>query len=169
MTVNGFAEYIPKVYDDYVFPCIVKHNKSWYGRSTYIVNSPRDIPKEINLDEYSICEIIEGKTEYATHIFANNGEILMDLTIQHSFDKPIFVHGVTKKPMSSHEIPTNSSSLNVFKEIVKTSGYSGIMCVDYKIVNNIPKIFEINPRVGGSLTRSNAFHSFIDKYIQVCA
>ena len=174
MINNDFSEYIPKVYNlkgynEIIMPCILKHNKSWYGRQTYIIKTERDIPRDINLDEYAICEIIEGKIEYATHILANNGEIIKELTIQHSFDRPVFVHGVTKKPTTSHEIKINSNVLNIFKDIVKKSQYSGIICVDYKIVNNCPKIFEINPRVGGSLTRSNGFGSFIDKFIELCS
>ena len=40
------------------------------------------------------------------------------------------------------------------------------MCIDYKIVNNIPKIFEINPRIGTSLIyKEPEFKKFMTLYI----
>lgn len=169
MKENEFNDYIPKTYDNIIFPCILKLNVSNYGKSTYIINNKMDIPNNIDLNKYLICEIIKGDIEYATHIFAINGNIIIDLTIEHKFDESIFVFGSKKYPKLSNKIKTNTYVLTVFKKLIKKCNYNGIMCIDYKIINNIPKIFEINPRVGASLIRTNNINLFIDKYIEACS
>lgn len=172
MMENGFSESIPKIYEKITYPCILKHNKSYYGRNTHIIKSEEDmkkIPPDVKLEDYSICEIIEGKKEYATHIFALDGIIEIELTIVHHFDRSVFVHGVAKKPIMSSKIKINDNVLKIFKEIIKKSSYNGIMCIDYKIIDNIPKIFEINPRMGGSLINTGNPHGFMKKYIKVCS
>src|SRR5690606_33243631 len=94
MKNNQFDMYIPKFWNinsnnlvNIQLPCILKYNKSYYGRETFIINTLNDIPMNTNPNDYSLCEIIEGETEYATHIFAINGEIIIDVTIKHNFDK----------------------------------------------------------------------------------
>ncbi len=42
--------------------------------------------------------------------------------------------------------------LDVFADILQIAGFTdGTCCVDYKVVDGIPKIFEVNPRFGWSL------------------
>ena len=54
--------------------------------------------------------------------------------------------------------------VEIFKDIFKMLNYSGFACVDFTIVNEIPYIFEINPRPGGSLIRNETyFNRFITK------
>jgi len=172
MEFKGLGKYIAQIYDSINVPCILKHNKSDYGRNTFVINKIDDVPVDIdvnNLNDYIICEIIEGNKEYATHILAVNGKIVKELTIEHTFDDDIFVHGITKKPFTSLTVNIHGTSLDVFKKIIKMTNYSGILCIDYKIKDDIPKIFEINPRAGGSLFRTNNIQQFIDKYIDVCS
>ncbi|AYV75335.1 MAG: hypothetical protein Terrestrivirus1_209 [Terrestrivirus sp.] len=175
MEFKGLGKYIAQIYDSIKTPCILKHNKSDYGRNTFIINKLDDVPTNINLnssndlDDYIICEIVEGNKEYATHILAVNGKIVKELTIEHTFDDDIFVHGITKKPLTSLTVEIHGTSLNVFEKIIKMTNYSGMLCIDYKIKDDVPKIFEINPRAGGSLFRTNNIQQFIDKYIDVCS
>ena len=70
------------------------------------------------------------------------------------------------------EIPINGKSgfaytriakckcLATFSSILTAIGYEGLCCFDYKIANGKPKIFEINPRFGGSL--GNYLFSFLN-------
>jgi carbamoylphosphate synthase large subunit len=43
----------------------------------------------------------------------------------------------------------------VFKDIIKHLHYSGPCNIDFKLINGHPRIFEINPRLGGSLMVSD--------------
>jgi carbamoylphosphate synthase large subunit len=40
---------------------------------------------------------------------------------------------------------------SIFESIIKHLNYSGPCNIDFKLINGTPKIFEINPRLGGSL------------------
>jgi len=168
MIENGFSDYVPKVYDKIIYPCILKYNIAAAGNMTYVINEQNDIPENINFYDYSMTEIIEAEREYATHIFATDGEIKMELTYQYNYDKPVYVKGRYNKPLLSFEVDIDPNVLNIFKQIIKKSGYNGEMCIDYKIVNGVPKIFEINPRFGSSLMLSDYYGLFINKYIETC-
>lgn len=175
MIENGFSEYVPKVYDSIKFPCMLKYNISAAGNKSYVINKESDVPfrseggpENINFDDYSMTEIIEDNKEYATHIFTIDGEVTMHLTYQYNYNESVYVKGKYNKPISSLEIDIDPNILNVFREIIKKSKYNGEMCIDYKIKDNKPKIFEINPRFGSSLMLSSHYGSFINKYIETC-
>jgi len=163
----NFEQYMPKYYDTIKIPCILKHKSLDYGRSSYIIKNESDIP-DVNLKKYVICEIIEGENEYATHILAQNGKIELHLTVKHKFTSQTFIHGTQTKPLYSKLVILDDKILDVFNNIIKASSYSGMLCIDYKIVDDKPIIFEINPRVGGSLVRCGLIANFIDKYCKLC-
>jgi len=166
MTYNGFFGYIPKKYDTIVYPCIIKHKFSVYGKDTHILNSPDNLPKDIDLNDYIINELIPGKSEYVTHIFAKNGKILLESTNKYTFDIPLYIKGVQTRPSLKEKIKIDNNIRCVFERIVEKSDYSGMMCIDYKIVDNLPIIFEINPRLGGSL-RGDISQDGLQKFIKL--
>ena len=45
------------------------------------------------------------------------------------------------------------SVLNVITKILSISKYKGIGCANYKFQGDVPKIFEINPRLCGGMVR----------------
>jgi predicted ATP-grasp superfamily ATP-dependent carboligase len=51
------------------------------------------------------------------------------------------------------------SYIDIFSDLLNAIGFEGLCCIDYKVKNGIPYIFEINPRFGGSL--SFYFFSFL--------
>ena len=53
--------------------------------------------------------------------------------------------------------------LNDFENILSLMNYQGICCFNYKILDGKPKIFEINPRFGGTMPYfiDQGIHSYI--------
>jgi carbamoylphosphate synthase large subunit len=172
MVNNHLNQYVPKKYDDYIYPCILKNVCSDFGKDTYIINKYNDLPKFItdktNIDNYIILEPIYGNREYATHIFAIDGEIKIHATVQYSRDKDLYISSGTDKPLNAYFINKISDEVfNVLVNIMKICSYTGVCCIDYKIVDNVPIIFEINPRFGGSLIHNEKlFCEFIKTYIK---
>lgn len=165
---NNFDNYVPKKYDQINCPCIIKKKISLYGYNTYIINEESDIPKNINLNNYLIQELIPGIYEYATHILAKNGIIEMYLTNQYSHSTELYVRGHSCKGIKTEEIILDPNIYNIFSEILKKINYDGFCCFDYKIVDtNIPKIFEINARIGASVMRCSMLDQFIQKYCEL--
>jgi predicted ATP-grasp superfamily ATP-dependent carboligase len=129
------------------------------GISCHFISSPdqKDEFRElISSPDYFCQEIIEGTNEYATHILFKDQKIVTSLTIRYEFYDRIFINGkagfvCTKIRECDH--------LDTFAAILEAIGFEGLCCFDYKIVNGKPKIFEINPRFGGSL--SSYFFTFL--------
>jgi len=79
------------------------------------------------------------------------------LTIKHHYKKHnrIPIQGEEK----AFQNIVKCKHLELFSNILKNIGYQGLCCIDYKMKDNSPMIFEINPRFGGSL--SPFFFSFL--------
>ncbi|MDB5145676.1 MAG: hypothetical protein JWQ66_4389 [Mucilaginibacter sp.] len=156
---KGFKDVIPKIGDELPLPFMLKKKVTSGGNSCHLISNPeqkQQFIKQINSPDYFCQEIIEGTNEYATHILFKDHKIITSLTIKY-----IFYNGV---PINGKEefVCTNISScayLDTFSSILDAIGFEGLCCFDYKVVDNKPKIFEINPRFGGSL--STYFFTFL--------
>jgi predicted ATP-grasp superfamily ATP-dependent carboligase len=50
----------------------------------------------------------------------------------------------------------------IFASVIKAFNYSGPACINFKIHDGVPKIFEIYPRMGGSLMMTHTEPYLID-------
>ena len=171
MINNNLDKYIPKKYDNIQFPCILKKNISIYGRDGYVINSIDDIPQNIDLKDYLIQEPIPGNCEYSTDILAKNGEIIEILPSRYCYHTDLFIGGckIVMTPAFHEEV--TPTVLEAFSEIIKILNYNGFCNIDYKVIDTgYPKIFEINPRCGGSLREQpvEIFKDLINKYTKLC-
>ncbi|OHE14591.1 MULTISPECIES: hypothetical protein [unclassified Sulfurimonas] len=169
MIKNNMSNYVPKYYmldDDIKFPCMVKTKTGGAGRGVYLAYSKKDITK---VDENSIIsEYLPSNTEYATSIFYKNGKILKEVTFSKTADKEVYVlQQESKKNIQTKKEETQF--LDIFRDIIEIfSGKKGYcQCsINYKIQNGIPKIFEINPRIGYTLAGfCDEFKGMMDIYI----
>lgn len=170
MIKNGLSEYIPTRYNSIRYPCILKKNKSVYGKDSYVINSKDDIPKNIDLKEYLIQEPIQGKCEYSTDLLAKNGKIIKWSATKYCYDNNLYIMGHKLISPTIH-VDITQPVYDAFVSIIKTLNYDGFCNVDYKIVESgYPKIFEINPRCGGSLKdiSMNQFNEFVTEYVELC-
>lgn len=151
MVEKGFARLIPRIGNDLPFPFLLKKRITIGGDDSYVVTDEATKAKLSHLisnEEYFCQEIVEGANECATHILFKNGKIVDSLTVEYTFynDRPIngkegfICSNIVKCPY-----------LDSFTAILNAIEYEGICCFDYKVVAGQPKIFEINPRFGGSL------------------
>ncbi|MCP4089878.1 MAG: HAD-IB family hydrolase [Gammaproteobacteria bacterium] len=166
MYENNLSEYVPQKYDKIELPCVIKKNVSYYGHGIHVVQKAEDIPKDINLNEYLIQEAITGDTEYSTDLLVKNGSILYESTLKLQYATQLYVQGYNNgNPVRYVRLDENI--LNVFANIVKLVNYNGFCCISYKVdIFNVLKIFEINPRMGGSIALFNVNPNiFINRYI----
>ena len=151
MIKKGFGDLIPKIGNDLPFPFLLKKRVALGGDDSCVVAdeaTKEKVSHLINNGDYFCQEIVEGANECATHILFKNGELVDSLTVEYTFynDRPIngkegfICSNIVKCP-----------HLDAFAAILKSIEYEGLCCFDYKVVNGQPKIFEINPRFGGSL------------------
>jgi carbamoylphosphate synthase large subunit len=170
MVQNNFGHLTPKKLDKLEPPCIVKKTRSDYGIGTYIVTSADKVPKTIDWNLSIILEPIKGKEEYSGHFLVKDGDIKFHIIYKSLFHMDLFIHGHQHKPYGRIKVDIEAHILDPFKQIMKAINFTGVCCANYKIVNNLPIIFEINPRFGGSLIGiEDDLQVFINEYLTCSA
>jgi hypothetical protein len=118
----------------------------------------RDAPvaEEIRLalEEHShfIQDYLPGHLEYACHVLMHRGTVQLCQTIEYDMGAVPGVKGVGLRPRKFRWL-TETPGQDALFAILKAIGLeTGTCCIDYRMVDGIPMLFEINPRVGGSLT-----------------
>jgi hypothetical protein len=149
---KGFKEMVPKIGNDLPLPFFLKKRAAWGGNYCHLISNAEE--KEefkdlINNQDYFCQEMIKGENEYATHILFKDHKIVTSLTIKYIFFNESSINGKDKF------VSTNlfkCTYLDAFATILEAIGFEGLCCFDYKVIDDKPYIFEINPRLGGSLS-----------------
>ncbi|MDB5025180.1 MAG: hypothetical protein JWP78_2935 [Mucilaginibacter sp.] len=160
---KGFKDLLPEVGNDLSLPFMLKKKVAAGSENCFLISSPEqklDYMELINSQDYFCQEIIQGTTEYCTHILFKDHKIATSLTIKYNFygGTPISIKG---KDKLCYKSICKSDHLDAFTAILNAIGYEGLCNFDYKIIDGKLKVFEINPRFGGSLSRY--FFSFLRK------
>ena len=160
LITNDFAQYVPKTWTnptDSIFPCVIKRTELNGGQGIRILKSFHELntvmtEPEYDGESYFFQEFISSDVEYVCHIVALKGEILFTNYFEYIMPSPEMIR-VGDSPTTilnlGTELDFNVST--AFKAIVKHLDYSGPCNIDFKMINGHPRIFEINPRLGGSL------------------
>lgn len=160
MTAHGFGAHIPNApkVDNITpndFPIVVKQRWGSFGHGIEVVHTIAELeehmPALLNGTAF-IQECISGSEEYAAHLLIHDGKLAYSSVIHYQMAAADIVRGHKHKPIQSNwatESPFNS----LWEEILLQIGIrSGTVCINYRLREGVPMIFEINPRVGGSLT-----------------
>lgn len=165
MINNNLAQYIPITIhsDPFFYPCIIKPVYGISSIDTVIFKNNAEYDKSLikyNSD-FIVQEYIESVTTCVAHVLCDNGVII----------KSVIYHALTPEKfyikkgriMKYDKRNINDCESVIFTKILSINNYHGICDIDYVYdINNNLKIFEINPRVGGSLfCDSDDFHSFM--------
>ncbi|HWD90592.1 MAG TPA: ATP-grasp domain-containing protein [Mucilaginibacter sp.] len=156
---KGFEYLLPEVGRNLPYPYILKRKSSEQGYDCYLI---LDAEKEkqykdlIDSDDFFHQKVIESIHEYATHILFKNDEIQASVTLKYTWSSNTAING--QEEFISRKI-VKCPHLELFSAILKSIDFQGLCCIDYKVVDGKPYIFEINPRFGGSL--SMFFFAFI--------
>ena len=151
LIARGFGNLVPKMGTSLLFPYIVKRRLDEWARHCHLVLDPAQEQALAPLrgdPDYFAQEFIVGSHEYATHILFSGGRIARSLTIEYVFDTPTPVKGQVKPVFRTIR---RCRFLGLFASILAAIDFEGICCINYKLRAGSPFIFEINPRIGGSL------------------
>jgi carbamoylphosphate synthase large subunit len=166
MKKYGFEEFVAKNYNNFEeieYPCIVKRASGGAGKGVYIAYNKSDLQ---NLKESDvISEYLPGRSEYVTTMFTKNNNILKSYSFKKVVNKELYIF---QQESDVETKAIDNQFLDIFLKIVsKLSDGQYCQCsFNYKIINNTPKIFEINPRMGYTLSQfHDRFEDFIECYI----
>jgi len=165
MINNNFENLIPITYkinneiiQQISYPCIFKLAITFGGKDSTICKNPRDLKQcEKNKNDYFIQEFIMGSSERSAHLFIRNGIIKWAKCYELKHHNNFYIH---KGRMEKYK-KISDFDFNLFKDIFMRLDYTGFACIDFKIINGNIKIFEINPRLGGTLVHDEDFKELI--------
>jgi len=175
MIKNKFQNLIPNTYkinnletiknvEPIVYPCIFKLAKTYSGTGSHICLNKQDVldcEKLHKVRQIFIQEFIYEKNEYAAHMFISSGIIQWGVCYKMIHPSNLFIQ---KGKMDEYE-KINNFDFNIFSEIFKVINYTGFVCIDFKIVNGDVIIFEVNPRLGGTLVNNQDDFTKVIKYV----
>ncbi|MGN6648351.1 MAG: hypothetical protein ACTHJT_17630 [Cytophaga sp.] len=168
---KGFGNNIPRILQESSgFPYILKKNLDEWGSNSHIVDSEEKeklLGPLLSDPAYFKQEYISGVDEHTTHFIFTENKLQYFQTFKFTFQKASFVKGMANPPFKTSVIvPVETEHAEVFEKILQAIHYNGVGCFDYKIQDGVAKIFELNPRVGGSLPLD--LINFLEAYKKLC-
>ncbi|CAG0939929.1 hypothetical protein BROC_00839 [Candidatus Brocadiaceae bacterium] len=158
---NGFGDYIPKINGELSYPLFLKKKIDIGAVHTYFVENKEQemaLLEGKNPDDFFRQTFVSGTREYSAHILFKNNKIIRAITMEYSFEKDGSIH-LKDSRLASKMVKNNSTHFELFTSILNCIGYEGICCFNYKLIENQPMIFEINPHCDGDF--SIYFFSFL--------
>lgn len=161
---NNMADVIPIVYkmkndgitkiltENYKFPVIYKYPVAYAGEGSKVCHSIEEIDLIINSsqNDYIIQEYIINNIEYGGHMFVKDGYIKYSIYYSIKNDDKYYIQ-YGKMQNYVRVLNFKKEYELIFENIFKTINFTGFVCINFKIINDSVKIFEINPRFGGTL------------------
>lgn len=170
---NELEKHIPKTYkikyDDYIYnehisyPAILKSNIGLGGKDIYILKNENDyfnVSSNIIKKNYVVQEFLTSINEYVGHLFYINGKMIYSLFFEIKNDE---IYHVRKGP-SKNYILVDFNHLE-FNEIFEKIKFTGLLNLNFKYINGKIIIFEVNPRLGGSIVKSNYLYDMFNTII----
>ncbi|MGN6646390.1 MAG: hypothetical protein ACTHJT_07660 [Cytophaga sp.] len=171
LIANGFSRFVPEMLNETKsFPYILKKSIDQWGENSYIIDSAEkelELLHFVNDPAYFKQKYISGEDEYTTHFIFDKNKMVYHFTLHFKFPNTLYIKGSQSPAFTTAQInPTETLYADVFEHILSAIQFSGVGCFNFKVVNGVPKIFELNPRIGGSLPLDLV--NFLDAYKKTC-
>jgi hypothetical protein len=154
LTERGFGRYIPAAgpVGSVPAPLVRRPRRNEFGRNARIVRGNGDETALVEQDQVLFDQVyIPGADEYVLHAIRHGGRIRFAWALVHRMAGPNLIRGAINPPIASREIDPRPA-LAVFEPMLAALHYAGTCCIDFKMLGDTPRLLEINPRFGGSLT-----------------
>ena len=156
----NLSQYQPNIYLDQditQFPIVLKRTNLNACEGIRIIFSRAELIDSLSQDmwrekEILIQEFIENRNEFVWHAVYKDGVRLWESTIKYVKSNSLILRGPNNE-IESMIIDSNPTAIKVFDQIMSRTKYSGPCNIDFSYKSSKLKIFEINPRMGGSLMK----------------
>ncbi|HYM85677.1 MAG TPA: ATP-grasp domain-containing protein, partial [Pseudoxanthomonas sp.] len=150
----GFGCFLPRAGDGLPHPYLLKKRIGEWGMGIHLINDADDESMHedrLGSNDYLKQEYVHGQQEYTTHMLMSRGRNAFMRTLEFTFAESFFVKGKSFSPVSQACVDHSRFS-RLFEDILNCVGFQGFCCFNYKLMEGQPRIFEVNPRYGASLT-----------------
>lgn len=154
LAARGFSGYLPAWGDAVDYPYLLKKNIGEWGVDIHIIRDAEaeaGYRRELESGDYLKQQYIDGRTEYTTHLLMAAGSNVFMRSVEFGFVQPVHVKGKCF-PHASQAIVDHRRHAALFEDVMNSLGFQGFCCFNYKLVDGVPRIFEVNPRYGASMT-----------------
>lgn len=159
LTANGFGAWVPAISDSPEYPYVLKRSVDEGSNHCHLVTDSADRRALAALAadrRYFAQAFVHGHREYTTHLVMRDQRVLCALEFEFTYATAT---PIKLKDRPIHKRIRRSPHLDLFASILNSIGFEGLCCVNYKSDRGHPWILEINPRIGGTLSR--LFFSFV--------
>lgn len=172
---NDLTEWIPQTYviktntinynKTIIYPSIYKPCIGSLGSGIRVIKDSSDLKFDTG-DNYIIQEYIKNNNEYVGNFIVKDGKIISSIILQETFnDNEFYYKNFSAKDYKIIDVTNNV--IEGFNTIFTKLNYTGMACADYKIINNKIVIFEINPRFGATVIKSELLYVMLNKLIEL--
>jgi len=122
----------------------------------------RDV-QDNEFDNYAIQEYIKDRKEYAGYFVSYKGTVTHAFAYVTKYHSDTFIkhNGGIYDGIPQKRVELPEKLIRIVEKFLKPASFTGTSCFDFKIVDGKMKIFEINPRLGGSLKNVDNEDDFI--------
>lgn len=138
---------------------IVKPHKLHSGDGMYIT---KNIKNDIDMSNFVIQEYIDDPIEYCTYIVASKGKIKLAITYKYTYVTTKHIKQSVNNNNNIEKVTLDQQYVDQLELFLLSCKYNGVCNIDFKICDNIIKVLEINPRLGGSLMLSSNKQDLVD-------
>ena len=158
IAANGLTSFCPRTYSSWSeaeFPCVLKRTDYATGYGISVVSSPSAGEALLKSAMYAgrpyvLQEAVPGATDYCTFCVLKNGRLLWSRTFVNDIATPLTIR-TPDNVLKRVSMETPESTARQIETVLAPASYSGPCNIDYKLERDRMRIFEINPRLGGSL------------------
>lgn len=164
LIAEGFGAHVPAILPAPPphFPVLLKAGRGEWGVGVTAINDQAayDAAADRLASGHAFLQAdVPGRTEYAIHALAQDGRLLWHGLMHYEMppapdgtapERLAYVKGRDCRPRASR-FTQACPHLDVFAAILARLRYTGTACIDFKLTDSGPMIFELNPRPGSSL------------------
>jgi predicted ATP-grasp superfamily ATP-dependent carboligase len=157
-----FKNYIKTEYNCIVYPCIYKADIGSGGHGHVVAETNIHVQYK---SDYLVQEFILDGDEYSSDFYVLDGTIISHIYYKDTSQresKLAILRGALTYKQKINDIALCIKFNTELNKIFNKLNYTGFACADFKLFNDQIKIFEINPRLGGTLVSDKCeFENFL--------
>jgi hypothetical protein len=105
----------------------------------------------VNFSKHIIQEYLPGNTEYCAYVIAKDGKFKLCIVYEYVFDTDTYIRNYYKNYIRKNFVILEQEHIDRLELFLLPCLYTGVCNFNFKICDNVVKVFEINPRLGGGL------------------